>query len=117
MSNLLDYLDDEDKLGNKYEQFLKLKAKLEKDGIPENIATYQASRILTPEKLEKIHLLAKKKDGQRNAVVLFFNSQTDLDLFIKYFPISVGNGNENQCAHPELLIELLKLLEQYEKDK
>ena len=49
--NLNDYLHKEGKLGDNYDDFLKLKQKLINDGIPEHLATYKASLVLLPEKL------------------------------------------------------------------
>ena len=106
---LSNFLPKENRLGNQYENFLKLKEALEKEGMPENIATYKASYTLEPSKLKKIQMFASKK-GEHNskAVVFFFNSEEEIDLISKYFNVSILNGKEPQIGHSDLLIELLK---------
>ena len=61
--NLEDFLSSTELLGQNYEKFLKLKNKLLKEGLPEHIAQYKASWILTPEKLERISILTKNEEG------------------------------------------------------
>jgi len=110
--SLGNFLSTKEILGNKYNIFLKLKKKLEKEGIPKNIATYNASIVLTPDKLEKIKLLAKKRGtNQGKAIVFFFKDDEEINLVAKHFRMSVANGHEPQVGHSDLLIELLKLLE------
>lgn len=108
---LTDYLDIKTVLGDKWKQFNILKQKLEKEGIPENIATYKASLVLTPEKLEEIKLVAQKRGKVLPALVFFFKNEEEIELVSKYFCISAINGYEPQINKSELLIELLKLLE------
>ena len=76
---LTDYISDKERFGDKkYEAFLKLKKKFQEKGLPENIAVYKATEVLTPEKLEKIKILIKNEDGLRIGVVFFFDSEEDL---------------------------------------
>jgi len=105
-----DFLSPEEKLGDHYDQFLKLKAKLEKEGLPENIATYKASCILTPAKLEKVHLLPNehKTIGYRASLNFFFDNEKDLELVAKYFNVSFS---QKAVKSAKLLIDLLKLME------
>jgi hypothetical protein len=108
---LTDYLSGETILGSKWKVFNELKKKFEKEGLPENIATYKASEVLTSEKLEEVNIIAKKKGKILPAVVFFLKDEKEVELIAKYFPISVINGYEPQINKSELLIELLKLLE------
>ena len=109
---LNDFLPKEDRLGKQYKSFLKLKEALEKEGIPENVATYKAGYILEPKKLKKINMFASKR-GEHNtkAIVFFFNSEKDIELVSKYFNVSILNGKEPQVGHSDLLIEFLKEME------
>jgi len=106
--SLDNFLTDEQKLGDNYEKFLKLKAQFEKEGIPENIATYKASAVLTPNTLEKIKLAVKNEEGLRYGVTFFFDDEEDLKLLGKYF---YYNPHIKQVKDGKLLIELLKLME------
>lgn len=102
------FLDNKQALGEKYEKFLKLKEQFIKEGLPENIAIYKASWILTPQKLEKIKLYVSNEEGLRTEVAFFFDSVEDLKLLSKYFTF---NANTKQVKDARLLIELLKVLE------
>jgi len=105
---LTDYLDIKTALGNKWEVYNELKNKFEKEGIPENIATYKASWVLTPEKLEKISLLAKNEEGLRYKIEIFVDSEEDLKLLGKYL---IFNPHTKQIKDIRLILELFKLLE------
>lgn len=106
------YLGTKAVLGEKYNKYLALKEKLIKDGIPSNIAEYRASAILTPGKLEKIKLMAKKSGGNEGYVLaFFFKEQKDIDTVAEFFKI-IENGKESQVGDATLLIELLKLLKE-----
>lgn len=110
------FLPEKDILGDKYESFLKLKKQFERDGIPENIATYKAGYILEAKKLKKIKLLANKKGEHKSrAIVFFLSNDKDIELISKYFNVSVLNNREPQVGHSDLLITLLKELDKYEK--
>ena len=110
------FLPEDKKLGSQYENFLKLKKQFEKDGIPENIATYKASYVLEPKKLKKIKMLANKKgEHKSNAIVFFFDSDKDIELVSKYFNVSVLNNKEPQVGHSDLLIAILKEIEKLKK--
>jgi len=110
------FLPEEDRLGSQYETFLKLKKKFEKEGIPENIATYKASYVLEPKKLKKIKMLASKKGESKSRVIsFFFDSDEDIALVSKYFNVSVLNNREPQVGHSDLLIAILKELDKYGK--
>lgn len=106
----LDKFIGENNLNNKRETFEKLKEKFIKNGMPENIATYKASEIFTPEKLEKIKLSIKvnKEQGLRPNLRFFFDSEEDLKIVEKYFTISWA---QEAVKNGSLLIDILKLLE------
>jgi len=106
------FLPEEARLGKQYKNFLSFKKKLEESGVPENVATYKASMLLEPKKLEKIKVLANKKgEGTNRVISFFFNSDEELELVAKYFDISVLNNREPQIGHSDLLISILKELE------
>jgi hypothetical protein len=105
-----EFLDKKDILGDKYEQYESLKKKLEKEGLPPHLATYKALEILTPDKLEKIKMLSKKRDLSPYSIVFFFKDEEAIKLVSKYFRITLSE-EETQVGHTELLLELLKLLD------
>jgi hypothetical protein len=105
---LEDFLSQEQILDTKYDLYIKLKKQLEKDGLPPNIATYKASTVLTPERLEKIKLIANNEEGLRPSIEFVFNSEEELLLIAKYFNY---NPSTSQVKDGSLLIELLKLLD------
>ena len=107
--NLENYLDLEDKIGNNYKKFLKLKEKFIKEGLPENIAQYKASWVLTPQKLEKIKLNTETNQGIRPSLNFFFNNEEEIKLVTKYFNVSFS---QKAVKSADLLIEILKMLEE-----
>lgn len=107
--SLFEFVDEKTSLGEKYEKYLKLKEKLIEEGVPENIAEYQASELLTPEKLEKIKIAVDNSEGRRLGVTFFFDKQEELELIGKYFHY---NPHVAQVKDAKLLILLLKLMEE-----
>ena len=107
---LEEFLSTEEKLEDNYAAFLKLKEKFQKEGIPENIATYKASTILTPYRLEKIKLIMDDNiQGLRPTIEFCFDKEEDLVLLAKYFNF---NPNTKQVRDSKLLISILKLMEE-----
>lgn len=92
----------------KYQRFIELKNKLVKEGLPENVATYKASCVLTPHKLEKIRIATENKEYLKDGITFFVENPDDLKLIGKYFPY---NPHVGQVRDSWLLIELLKLME------
>jgi len=107
--SLDDFLSEKEKLGDNYDMFLRLKKQFEEEGLPDNLATYKASWVLTPQKLEKLKFYVKNEEGLRIGVEFFFDSEEELKLLSKYF---IFNPNTKQVKDSNLLIELLKLLEE-----
>jgi len=105
---LNDFLSEKEVLEDNYDKFIKLKEKLINEGLPENLATYKALNLLTPDKLEKIKIFVDNSEGLRLGVEFFFDSEEELKLLGKYFPF---NPHTKQIKEAKLLIELLKLLE------
>ncbi len=106
--SLFDYIDDKTALGDKYEKYLALKQKLIEEGLPDNIAEYKASELLTPDKLEKIKIQVQNNEGKRLEVKFYFDTQEELELIAKYFHYNVKVG---QVKDAKLLIELLKVID------
>jgi hypothetical protein len=105
------FLKAESVLGDKYEAFEKLRQHLIESGVPENLATYKASEVLTPNKLEQIKVVANTRGGHAGkGVVFFFKKDEDIELLNKFFHL-YHNGREPQVGDSSLLIELLKLME------
>ncbi len=105
---LNDFLTQKDILGEKYNKFLELKKKFQDEGLPENIAVYKASELLTADKLEKIKVLTENSEGMRFDITFFFDTAEELKLLAKYFQF---NPHTKQVKEAKLLIELLKLME------
>jgi len=106
--NLFGYVDDKTSLGDKYKKYLALKEKLVKEGMPDNLAEYQAAELLTPDKLEKIQIAVNNSEGRRIGVTFFFDSEEELKLIAKYFPY---NPHVAQCKDAKLLLLLLQMME------
>lgn len=107
---LIDYISDKERFGDKkYEAFLKLKEKLQKEGLSERIATYKASVVLTPDDLEKIDLNAKQNAGLRPHLKFFFDNPEEIKLVNKYFDVSY---RQMAVKDSKLLLKLLKMLEE-----
>ena len=107
--SLFDFIDEKTTLGSKYENYLTLKKKLIKEGLPENIAEYKASNLLTPEKLEKVNIAVKNSEGRRIGVTFFFDSKEELELLAKYMQY---NPHVAQVKDAKLLLLFLKLMEE-----
>jgi len=106
--SLFEFIDEKTALGDKYERYIKLKKQLISEGLPENLAEYKASNLLTPDKLEKINIAVKNSEGRRVGVTFFFDSEEELKLLAKYFPY---NPHVSQCKDAKLLLLLLKMME------
>ena len=105
---LTDYISDKERFGDKkYEAFLKLKKKLQNDGLSERIAVYKASVVLTPDDLEKINLNAKQNAGLRPHLKFFFDNPEEIKLVNKYFDVSY---RQMAVKDSKLLLKLLKML-------
>jgi hypothetical protein len=107
--SLFDFIDEKSAIGDKYDKYLALKQKLLKEGLPEHLAEYKASNLLTPDKLEKVNIAVKNSEGRRIGVTFFFDNKEELELLAKYMPY---NPHVGQCKNATLLIELLKLMEE-----
>ena len=107
--SLFGFVDDKTALGDKYKKYLALKEKLVKDGIPENVAEYQAAELLTPDKLAKIKIAVDNSEGRRIGVEFFFDTEEELKLLGKYFHY---NPHVGQCKDAKLLLKLLEMMEE-----
>jgi len=107
---LTDYISDKERFGdNKYDAFLKLKEKFQKEGLNERIAVYKASVVLTPDDLEKIDLDAKQNVGLKPHLKFFFDSPEEIKLVNKYFDVSY---RQMAVKDSKLLLKLLQMLEE-----
>ena len=109
--SLNDFLDDKEMLGDNYKKFIALKAKFEKEGLPENVAVYKAMNYLTPERLEKIKLMEDENPKDQKSIEFFFNNVDEIKLVAKFFKVSMVRL---QVGNSTLLVELLKLLDKEE---
>ena len=107
--SLFEYTDNKTLLGDKFQKYEALKKQLIKEGIPANLAEYQASELLTPDKLEKIKIAVENSEGRRLGVTFFFDKEEELQLLGKYFHY---NPHVAQCKDAKLLLLLLKMLEE-----
>jgi len=107
--SLFDYTDDKTLLGDKFKKYEELKAKLISEGMPDNVAEYKSSELLTPDKLEKINIAVKNSEGRRVGVTFFFDSEEELKLLAKYFHY---NPHVAQVKDGKLLLLLLKMMEE-----
>ena len=102
--SLFDYTDDKTVLGDKFKKYEELKAQLISEGMPNNLAEYKASELLTPDKLEKIRIAVDNSEGRRLGVTFFFDDEEELKLLGKYFhynlPIKVLS---NLRTSPDIL--------------
>lgn len=113
---LENYLSKKDILGTNWDKFKNLKEKLEKEGMSENIAVYRASELLSSERLEKIKLKANKRGISKKAITFFFKNENEIELVSKYFK-PVISEREVQIGNSNLLIEFLKLMEEFNDKK
>lgn len=105
------YLDSKKTLGSQYEKFIEFKNKMMAEGIPENIAEYRASVVLTPTKLERLCITANKSGGNaRTGIVFFLSNDEEVALIARNFKM-IDNGKELQVSNSALLIEFLKTME------
>ena len=107
--SLFEFVDDKTLMGDKYTKYLKLKEKLILEGMPDNLAEYKASELLTPEKLEKINIAVKNSEGRRIGVTFFLDSQEELELLARWFTY---NPHVGQVKDAKLLLLLLKMMEE-----
>jgi hypothetical protein len=110
---LNNFLKEEEKFGDHYEKFKKLKEQFKTEGLPETLAEYKALNFLTPDKLEKISLAVKNSDELRIGVTFFFDSEEELKLVAKYFNY---NPTIAQVRSSALLLSLLRLLDEKTND-
>ena len=111
--SLFEYADDKTVLGDKFKKYESLKKKLIDEGMPENLAEYKASELLTPDKLEKIKIAVDNSEGRRLGVTFFFDKEEELKLIGKYFHY---NPHVAQCKDAKLLFLLLKMMEELEPE-
>jgi len=107
--SLFEFTDDKTVLGDKFKKYEKLKAKLISEGMPDNLAEYKASELLTPDKLEKIKIAVDNSEGRRLGVTFFFDTKEELELIGKYFPY---NPHVAQVKDARMLLLLLKMMEE-----
>ena len=92
-----------------YNKLMLMKDKFKKDGMPDRIALYKSLNYLTPEKLERINLIAKGTDNLHKGITFFFDNKKDIELIAKYFKLSM---EKMQVGDSSLLIDILKMLEE-----
>jgi len=107
--SLYEFIDDKSILGDKYKKYLELKDKLTSKGTPDNLAEYEASKLLTPDKLEKINIAVKNSEGRRIGVTFFFDEAKELELLARWFNY---NPHVGQVKDAKLLLLLLKMMEE-----
>ena len=109
--SLFEYTDDKTLLGDKFQKYEALKKKLKAEGMPDNLAEYKASELLTPDKLEKIKIAVDNSEGRRLGVTFFFDKEEELKLLAKYF---YYNPHVAQIKDAKLLLLLLQMMEELE---
>ena len=107
--SLFEFTDDKTVLGDKFKKYEELKKKLKEEGMPDNLAEYKASELLTPDKLEKIKIAVDNSEGRRLGVTFFFDTQEELELLGKYF---YYNPHVAQVKDARMLLLLLKMMEE-----
>jgi len=112
--SLFKYVDEKTALNDKFKKYKALKEKLTKEGIPDNIAEYKASELLTPDKLEKINIAVKNNEGRRLGIEIFVDTEEELKLLGKYFTF---NPHVMQIRDVKLLLLLLQMMEELPDSK
>jgi len=109
MSNLFKFSS----MDEKYKKFLEIKdeliKKLGKKGL------LKALEILTPEKLEKIHISFEDRKGLRKEVKIYVDTEEELKLLAEFFPL---NPHTSQIKDITFLLFILREIKKaLEKDK
>lgn len=99
-------------LDERYEVFLEVKDKIIKKMGKKGLL--KALEILTPEKLEKIHISFEDKKGLRKEVKIYIDSEEELKLLAEFFPL---NPHTSQIKDINFLIFILKELKKYYEKK
>lgn len=100
-------LDRFSKKDDKYERFLKKKDKLIKKMGKLGLLT--ALETLTPDKLEKVEISFKNREGLRKKVEIFVDTAEELELLSKYFHY---NPTTSQIKDIRFLLFILKELDE-----
>jgi len=96
----------------KYELFLKrlkeIGDKADKKGF------FKALEVLTPDKLEKIKISAKNREGLRKKIEIFVDTEEEVRLLAEFFHY---NPTTSQILDVKFLIFILRELKKYKDGK